>query len=367
MQTLREAPTGARRRGANDVAVATSAVRSREPPPPELVPRSRSSSAPRNSRRARSNLRSSTCGRRCAASAAAAALAAAELGTALAFTDRPPEGVSALNEDDRAAAGQRARARARASGHARDGRPGESRSLAALGGTRASGSMLIQTARRRRASVCTSQSSRCRRRPVDGRARARPGVDARSETVRCSPSRARCRARLQGAARRCSWPTRWTKRRRCSVSSSASPARRSLMAFAQASHFRAAAWWRRGALAEAEADAENALRFPSPSFALRRDARRDPPRAGRRRGRSRGLARRGLEEISGVGRSGAPLQTRARLPRLRVASIRRSRTSSAADGSRRPGNPYAGALAPGAATRRAAGPRARKRGRPARP
>src|SRR5262249_15518234 len=38
------------------------------------------------------------------------------------------------------------------------------------------------------------------------------------------------------------------------------------MVFAQASHMRAAAWLRRGALAEAEADAENALRYPSPQL-----------------------------------------------------------------------------------------------------
>jgi DNA-binding CsgD family transcriptional regulator len=40
----------------------------------------------------------------------------------------------------------------------------------------------------------------------------------------------------------------------------------SIMMFSQASHFRAAVWWRRGSLAEAEADAENALRYPSPQL-----------------------------------------------------------------------------------------------------
>src|SRR5262249_6170727 len=42
--------------------------------------------------------------------------------------------------------------------------------------------------------------------------------------------------------------------------------RGSVMMFAQASHLRAVAWWRRGVLAEAEADAENALRYPSPQL-----------------------------------------------------------------------------------------------------
>ena len=44
--------------------------------------------------------------------------------------------------------------------------------------------------------------------------------------------------------------------------------RGSTMMFAQASHMRASVWWRRGALAEAEADAESAVRYPSPQLRL---------------------------------------------------------------------------------------------------
>ena len=100
----------------------------------------------------------------------------------------------------------------------------------------------------------------------------------------------------------------------------------SFLSFVQGSHLRAGAWWRRGNLAEAEADAENAAAHPSfmvrPGALALVEIRADP---GRRRGRRAPVARprprAGPDDRPRRGRH--PPDPRARARRDRAATRRR--------------------------------------------
>jgi DNA-binding CsgD family transcriptional regulator len=317
VRVLREAAVDARRRGALEVAVTYLRRALREPPPPELEPWLAfelgvaefrlvgADGAIPHLRRATDALPDPS----------SRALAAAQLGSALAFTQRPDEGVAVLNEaiaqlpDDARELGlvlQVARAMVA---------PGslDAWRLMEAAGTRfdASGERPATTGERLHVAelalqaTLRSSAENARRLALralaDGELLADPGPAP--QLVFKAPLALWWADALDDAGR--------------VLSALLDLARRygSAMMFAQASHMRAGVWWRRGALAEAEADAEEVLDAPSPQMRIGvlmlvevRLARGDVDGAAELWRTS------GLETHHGSGRAEViPLQTRARL------------------------------------------------------
>jgi DNA-binding CsgD family transcriptional regulator len=317
VRVLREAAAGARRRGATDATVAYLRRALDEPPGPELEADVAFELGAAELRAADvapaiEHLRQAVRGQR---DRTAAALAAAELGTALAFTNRPEEGVTALND-----------------------------AIAALSDDERELGLLLQVTRSMVAPVSLAAWQLME--AAGERFEASP-ADAASTGERLHVAELALRAAGTSTAERARtlalaalgngalldepgpipllvfkapialcWADALEEATAVlSELIERSQRRGAVMMFAQASHIRAAVWWRRGALAEAEADAENALRYPSPQLRLGVLALVETRLAqGDVDGAEKIWRDAGLEADHGSGRAEpVPLQTRARL------------------------------------------------------
>jgi DNA-binding CsgD family transcriptional regulator len=317
VRVLREAAEGARRRGATDATVAYLRRALREPPASELeadVAFELGAAELRAAEVARAieHLRQAVRGRR---DPKAAALAAAELGTALAFTNRPEEGVNALNdaiaslsEDDRelglllqvtrsmvAPVSLAAWQLMEAEGERFQASPAD----AATTGER----LYVAELGLRAAATSTAKRARTLALAALGNGALFDEPGPVPLLVFKAPLALAWADALEEATAVLSELIERTQRRGA------------VMMFAQASHIRSAVWWRRGALAEAEADAENALRYPSPQLRLGVLALVETRLA---QGDVEGAAEiwrdAGMDTDHGSGRAEpVPLQTRARL------------------------------------------------------